>query len=626
MRLAPAEFTLGFGISEYSESAGMLVRYFLGLTAMILMGAAVIVCAVLLLFRHFLIYTVFIAAPLLAVFWLVDWGFMSSVNAFATKISRMGTYTLLSGVLVAIALRVSKAILDGGFVTGSTTEHGEFFMQLAAVYMVPVALVAITWKAISWAGQPVGIGQAAGTVVSAGAAMAGGAIGASGVATAGGATSGHTTAAAGTDAAGTAMPAATDAPTSVGEAATGSGISAAVRQQTKQDLSSAGDTALRQRFGGSSGDSGGAMSTVDDTAPAADQGPAEPSVGDGPDSNPAPGIDRPPVATNADGDSSRTVPDDGAATDGATADGVRSRTGVAPSTSRDNQSASAATASARNGAPVSLAAVDDDLAASDRAIAVAETLRYRDSDLPGSDGLLQTADGTTIGYDSGDGPELEPGGYYSLDGARVERASAAGQAYTLVADEGTTATAQDAFFAAAGGDGGADATSGAGAGDVQVPEDVDDFALDDYSAQELRAIRQQPTKRAAFEQRQVEAAMQSDTPIRNRIAKMSGKEVTKAAGSFVGGAVGGPVRKIVGGRVGAGAGAVIEHGVKNTGKIKSYTHSAAKQVTQRARSGIGKVATRLGANKNETVGDPDVANSAKQQTFENGKFDNNYKK
>jgi hypothetical protein len=500
-RLAPATFTLEFGIAEYSSSAGILIKYYMGLIASGLIGAAVLLCAVLLLFRHFLIYLVFIASPLLAVFWLVDWGFMDPVNAFAAKVSRMGTYTLLSGVLVAIALRVSKVILGGGFVTGSTTQHGEFFMQLAAVFMVPIALVAITWKAISWAGQPVGMDQAAGQVMTAGAALAGGAIGAAGGA--GGAASGASgsTAASGSTG-GTAAVSSTDAATAVGEAGSGSGLSGAVRRQTRQGVT--GARAVTAPGGGSPATpdldppptEGGALDgspippTADadaTTAPDADEPGDSASPASATPAPAAPATDKTddgPGTTSADSTATATspvrqsssapvaVPSSGTeAAPAADIEASRTPESVArpspaqsasptPTTADAPSSASSAsaspdrtTAATPNGpsgavpeAPTPVAALDDAAVADGGRVDLAESTQYHAGGAAG-DGVLRTPDGETVGYESDGGPALDDGEHYSIDGARVEHAPAdAAQDYTLVGDDETTARSADAFF------------------------------------------------------------------------------------------------------------------------------------------------------------------------------------
>jgi len=262
MELAPQHINFQFA-PDSSDPFGKFissgVTVVLGMTTVSIMLLGVLLSSILLLFRQFLIYTVFVASPILAVFWVVDWGFMETVQEFSNKLTRMGVYTLLSGILIAIALRVFNVVLSGGFITGGGTDLGEVVIQTAGVMMVPFMLVAITWKSIEWAGEPMGVGQAMNGVVMAGAVAAGGVAGGamSGSTAASGAQAGQ--AAGGNVGAGSgggggassggggggggdgsAVPAATDSQSMVGESAaeTGGGLSQKVRSTASDAVES----------------------------------------------------------------------------------------------------------------------------------------------------------------------------------------------------------------------------------------------------------------------------------------------------------------------------------------------------------------------------------------------------
>jgi hypothetical protein len=91
----------------------------------------------------------------------------------------MGVYALLAGPLLGVALRAMKVIMAGGVVqAGAGGGATRYWTQLVLVVLVPFVLVAIVFKAISWAGQPMGIGKAVGMATTAAMAAGGAAAGA----------------------------------------------------------------------------------------------------------------------------------------------------------------------------------------------------------------------------------------------------------------------------------------------------------------------------------------------------------------------------------------------------------------------------------------------------------------
>jgi hypothetical protein len=177
-------FSAGMGSlsNVMSGFALALVIWFIGWYSLIAVG----IVLVLLELRVFFIYLVYIASPVLAVFWYADWGLLESVNEFANKWARMGIYTLLSGPIIAIIFRTMVVIADGALMQGAdgmAEGVAAFWSQFILVTCFPIIMIAAIWKIVSWAGEPIGAGQAmTGMTMAFGAAIGGakGALGDSG--------------------------------------------------------------------------------------------------------------------------------------------------------------------------------------------------------------------------------------------------------------------------------------------------------------------------------------------------------------------------------------------------------------------------------------------------------------
>ncbi|MHC3381688.1 MATE family efflux transporter [Haloarcula sp. H-GB5] len=163
------------------------IIWFLGWYSLI----AVAIVTVLLELRDFLIHIVYISSPILAVFWYPDWGLLESVNEFANKWARMGIYTLLSGPIIAIIFQTMVVIAGGSMMQGAdgiAEGISAFWSQLVLVTCFPIIMIAAVWKIVSWAGEPIGAGQAmTGMTMAFGAAIGGaaGALGSEGSAASG---------------------------------------------------------------------------------------------------------------------------------------------------------------------------------------------------------------------------------------------------------------------------------------------------------------------------------------------------------------------------------------------------------------------------------------------------------
>lgn len=177
-------FSAGMGSlsNVMSGFALALIIWFIGWYSLIAVG----IVLVLLELRVFFIYLVYIASPVLAVFWYADWGLLESVNEFANKWARMGIYTLLSGPIIAIIFRTMVVIANGALMQGAdgvAEGVAAFWSQFILVTCFPIIMIAAIWKIVSWAGEPIGAGQAmTGMTMAFGAAIGGakGALGDSG--------------------------------------------------------------------------------------------------------------------------------------------------------------------------------------------------------------------------------------------------------------------------------------------------------------------------------------------------------------------------------------------------------------------------------------------------------------
>jgi type IV secretion system protein TrbL len=182
MQIAPDQFRVSFDPAAYGigtnigGTMALIAAYF---AAAVLMLIATPLSIFALALRTYIVYIVFLGAPIWAVMWYPDWGFGVHIHKFAAKVGRMGVYSLLAGPLLAAALRGMDVIMAGGVVqAGSGSGATKFWTQLVLVCAVPFVLVAIVFKTISWAGQPMGIGKAVGMVTTAAMAAGGAAAGA----------------------------------------------------------------------------------------------------------------------------------------------------------------------------------------------------------------------------------------------------------------------------------------------------------------------------------------------------------------------------------------------------------------------------------------------------------------
>lgn len=255
LELLPPTFKLTFA-SDLLDGWGTLLGLFLYPTVAFMMFFSFVLSELLLVMRWLVVWMVFIGAPLFAVLWYPNTGPMKSVSKFAAVFLRMGLYMLLAGPVIAIVLRVFAVIMSGGVITGTGGVAGtihELGVSIVLVVAMPLFLFVVVYKTVSWAGQPLGVGEAFGMAIAATVAAVGAATAiAGGAAVAGGgaaAAGGGGAAASGSS--GAAGAAGGSSASGAGAAASGaSGSSGAVDPSAATDNSTIG-SGLRQSIGDS---------------------------------------------------------------------------------------------------------------------------------------------------------------------------------------------------------------------------------------------------------------------------------------------------------------------------------------------------------------------------------------
>ncbi|AUV84274.1 hypothetical protein C2R22_22165 (plasmid) [Salinigranum rubrum] len=199
------------GVANYGYGNGLVgapttfatwtLKFIVSIVAAILAVLSLLLALFFLLLRWFMIWMAYIGTPFFAVVWFVGRGPFKSVGSVGATFMRMGVFALLAGPIIAIIVLAFQVIEHGGILqaTGGSSdsagamiqnvagETGLIFAELALMLLFPVVLIVAIWKLISWAGQPIGVGEAAAVATMAVTAAVGGAVaGAAGGAAAGG--------------------------------------------------------------------------------------------------------------------------------------------------------------------------------------------------------------------------------------------------------------------------------------------------------------------------------------------------------------------------------------------------------------------------------------------------------
>ncbi|MFC7230162.1 hypothetical protein N0B31_22435 (plasmid) [Salinirubellus salinus] len=247
------------------------LKFIVSIVAAILAVLSLLLALFFLLLRWFMIWMAYIGTPFFAVVWFVGRGPFKSVGSVGATFMRMGVFALLAGPIIAIIVLAFQVIEHGGILqaTGGSSESagamiqnvagetGLIFAELALMLLFPVVLIVAIWKLISWAGQPIGVGEAAAVATMAVTAAVGGAVaGATGGAAAGGsggaASGGASGGASSGSAAGGSSAAASGSGASAGTAgsanvgAGGSGLSSRMTARAKGAVSSVKQSAHQQ--------------------------------------------------------------------------------------------------------------------------------------------------------------------------------------------------------------------------------------------------------------------------------------------------------------------------------------------------------------------------------------------
>ena len=185
--LAPNDYRIAHSpasLNSYGWASGtsdVLRTFLLGILA-VEMLLAVILGALALSLRLFIVYYVFAAAPILAALWYPNWSVGKSISKFAAKQARMGLFAVLSGPVIALILAVGEKVIEGTLLlsedAGTAGGIGRFWMNISLTILIPFIVVFAVVKMLKKAGEPIGIGSAYSGAVTAFATLAGAAAGA----------------------------------------------------------------------------------------------------------------------------------------------------------------------------------------------------------------------------------------------------------------------------------------------------------------------------------------------------------------------------------------------------------------------------------------------------------------
>jgi type IV secretion system protein TrbL len=175
------DYGYGNGLLGSSATAGTwALKFIVSLSAAILAVLALILSIFFLLLRWFMVWMAYIGTPFFAVVWFVGRGPLKSVGSVGATFMRMGVFSLLAGPVIAIFVLTFQVIEAGAILSTSSGgligDAGLLFAELSLMMIFPILLIVTIWKLISWAGQPIGAGEAAAVTTLAVTAAVGGAV------------------------------------------------------------------------------------------------------------------------------------------------------------------------------------------------------------------------------------------------------------------------------------------------------------------------------------------------------------------------------------------------------------------------------------------------------------------
>jgi type IV secretion system protein TrbL len=197
LNLDPNPGPLNYGFNNDLTGAsltftGWAFKFVVSVCAAILVVLSLFLSLFFLLLRWFMVWMAYVGTPFFAIVWFLGRGPLKAAGDVGATFLRMGLFSLLAGPVIAIVVLAFQVIEQGGILqtvgNGPIGNAGLYFAELALILLFPVMLIVAVWKLISWAGQPIGVGEAASVASLTVAGLAGAAVtgGVSAVAGAGG--------------------------------------------------------------------------------------------------------------------------------------------------------------------------------------------------------------------------------------------------------------------------------------------------------------------------------------------------------------------------------------------------------------------------------------------------------
>jgi len=174
----------GFGSDPLGTSATISVwplKFAVSVLAAILSAVSIFLSIFFLLLRWFMVWMTYIGTPLYAVIWFLGGrGPLKTIGDVGATYMRMGVFALLGGPIIAILVLTFQVFEHGGILQTMGNRVfgniGLLFAELALMILFPVVLIFAVWKLTSWAGRPLGVGDAASAAALTVTALAGGAV------------------------------------------------------------------------------------------------------------------------------------------------------------------------------------------------------------------------------------------------------------------------------------------------------------------------------------------------------------------------------------------------------------------------------------------------------------------
>lgn len=175
--------------SAGGTAIGLLVA---GVITAVMMGVAQLIIVAVMFSIDYIFWTAFVFSPLLAVFWMVDWGPLAKANDFAETMFDAAVGSLLYPVAISVFATAYVVLVGAGVQGGLNDSTLSAMLELTAMSVIfPFIILAVGFKLLSQVGNGMyglsTVGKIAGVAVTAGAgAVVGGIQGAATAAGSGG--------------------------------------------------------------------------------------------------------------------------------------------------------------------------------------------------------------------------------------------------------------------------------------------------------------------------------------------------------------------------------------------------------------------------------------------------------